>query len=95
MTSAAKGAMRTEGMKLMILIFVAPIIFVPTSAAISEPVLAKACTIVGVTAQDCKVEHVDGVLPSLKALEGTSVNVDELDMLTHILDIKIDDGADA
>ena len=49
----------------------------------------------GVTAQDCKVEHVDGVLPSLKALEGTSVNVDELDMLAHILDIKIDDGADA
>ena len=33
----------------------------------------------GVTAQDCRVEHVDGVLPSLKALEGTSVNVDELD----------------
>lgn len=49
----------------------------------------------GITAQDCKVEHVDGVLPSLKALEGTSVNVDELDMLAHILDIKIDDGADA
>lgn len=49
----------------------------------------------GVTAQDCRVEHVDGVLPSLKALEGTSVNVDELDMLAHILDIKIDDGADA
>ena len=45
-----------------------------------------------VTAQDCKVEHVDGVLLSLKALEGTSVNVDELDMLAHILDIKIDDG---
>ncbi len=49
----------------------------------------------GVTAQDCKVERVDGVLPSLKALEGTSVNVDELDILAHILDIKIDDGADA
>ena len=48
-----------------------------------------------VTAQDCTVERVDGVLPSLKALEGTSVNVDELDMLAHILDIKIDDGADA
>lgn len=49
----------------------------------------------GVTAQDCRVERVDSVLPSLKALEGTSVNVDELDMLAHILDIKIDDGADA
>lgn len=49
----------------------------------------------GVTAQDCKVERVDSVLPSLKALEGTSVNVDELDILAHILDIKIDDGADA
>ena len=48
-----------------------------------------------VTAQDCKVECVDSVLPSLRALEGTSVNVDELDMLAHILDIKIDDGADA
>lgn len=46
----------------------------------------------GVTAQDCKVEHVDGVLPALKALEGQTVNVDELDVLAHILDMKIDDG---
>ena len=46
----------------------------------------------GVTEQDCTVERIDGDLTSLKALEGQTVNVDELDMLAHILDMKIDDG---
>lgn len=49
----------------------------------------------GVTAQDCKVEQINGYLPSLKRLEGTNVNLDELDILAHILDMKIDDGEDA
>ena len=48
----------------------------------------------GVTAQDCKVEQINGYLPSLKRLEGTNVNLDELDILAHILDMKIDDGED-
>lgn len=68
---------------------------IPDDAYESCLKLLEPLEIGGVTAQDCRVEHVDGVLPSLKALEGTSVNVDELDMLAHILDIKIDDGADA
>lgn len=68
---------------------------IPDDAYESCLKLLEPLEIGGVIAQDCKVEHVDGVLPSLKALEGTSVNVDELDMLAHILDIKIDDGADA
>lgn len=46
----------------------------------------------GITAQDCHVEEIDGVMPSLKILEGQAVNLDELDILAHILDIKIDDG---
>ena len=37
----------------------------------------------GVTEQDCTVESIDGVLSSLKALEGQTVNVDELDVLAH------------
>ena len=68
---------------------------IPDDAYESCLKLLEPLEIGGVTAQDCRVEHVDGVLPSLKALEGSSVNVDELDMLAHILDIKIDDGADA
>ena len=48
----------------------------------------------GVTARDCTVERIDGDLPSLKALEGQTVNVDELDVLAHLLDVKIDDGDD-
>ncbi len=68
---------------------------IPDDAYKSCLKLLEPLEIGGVTAQDCRVERVDSVLPSLKALEGTSVNVDELDMLAHILDIKIDDGADA
>lgn len=46
------------------------------------------------TAQDCRVDGLEGLYPTLKRLNGQAINVDELDYLAKRLD-SFSDGEDA